>query len=178
MKCQWMRRGTTLSVTSSGNRSTTSFRISMGPEEVIELRRVQFNLYCVDVTPTLDVFKRWMAALSSADLGDEATVADTSSPQGFYDRNDLFVFTQETQTIITDANGLTPGHHDEMEFDPPVVLPRSPSLVLLNQLGTDAVLINAVVYYTKRKASRDEIVQLMKRYKSIKPATVPRVIDE
>jgi len=175
----WMRKGLVVAASAANERSTTSFKVSLGPQEVMELRRVTFSLYSSDPSPTV-AFHRTMAALSSADLEVETNLsiaAAIGTPRAVFARPDLFLFSQASMRVL-DATGVVKGFYETVYLDPPIVLPRTPSLVFYNQNSADAQVVDCVIYYTKRIANRDEIIKLMKQYKSIKPASVPRVIDE
>jgi len=166
--------------TSNGNdRSTLPFQITLGHNEVIQLRRVVF--YIENRENTIDVsVARILAAISSSDLDVESSVEDLTFVQRFMDRNDLIVthsfhFSKET-TIHDLAADMTVWDFEEGML----LLPRSPSAILMTEIntGNDNYSLGCTIYYQKLKVSAHEMLMLMKKYKSFKAQTIPRVIDE
>lgn len=166
-----------LQTSGASDRSDVPFRLTLGHMEVIQIRRVEFSVRNTgQYTGGSHVYG---LALSSADLEPVSDAVFNISFDAFCNRHDIIVCEYLSRSVITRV-----GFVDEPTlsriFDPgEMVLPRSPSGILYAAtLPADDPLEAVIqIYYQKMRVSQADILNLMKIHKSIKPATVPRVID-
>jgi len=167
-------------VDAADRRSDIPFRITMSQDTVLVLRRVNFVAQPVQGELISADTYSIAAAISSADLTPALNVAETRAHIVYMNRND-FVVAHMWKPVVQTSTGVFGSHFVEYLFEPDqIVLPRSPTLVvaILTSGLSDDWDIECNIYYEKKKVSSNEMLKLMTRYKSVKPASIPRVIDE
>ncbi len=160
-------------------RTDVPFRLTMSQDTVLVLRRVTFTIQNLDFVPGVDNYAV-ACAISSADLIPQTDVADASAHPVFMNRNDFVVAIMFRPSVIT-AIGVMQTETRTIEYEhDQIILPRSPSLVfmVLTSANTDDWEVECTIEYEKTKVNKNDLTKLMMRYKSIKPASIPRVIDE
>ncbi len=174
------RKSVEINTSDADDRSTVPLRLSMGRTQILEVRRVVFDFFSGQNPPTVGLH-RIHCGLSSADIEPESDAADTSTAQQFFDRNDIVVAQSHVMQMPTTPSTSPVGqHHYVHDFRPgELMLPRSPSFVLFaqNAGSDDSWFVHAHLYFVKRSILLTNLLKLIKLYKSIKAATVPRVID-
>ncbi len=167
-------------IASNDLRSQVPFRLSLASNEVIQIRRVVFFKANQDEYAGIGKF-HYMVGLSSADLAIVTDTADTDTAVDFSNRHDIVLSHHFEGYALTPAALVEFENPVMYDFEPgQILLPRSPTLVMVNQVdpSDDDTEVLCTIYYNKLVMSQNDILILMKIYKSIKAATIPRVIDE
>ena len=163
--------------TNAQARTDVPFRLTLGHDEAVQIRRVNFSVRNTDeYNAGSHVYGM---ALSSADLEPVQDVAFTDTFAQFFNRHDVQVSEYIARLVITRV-GFVDEFTRSRDFAPgELVLPRSPSGILYAATKPAADDLEAIItiYYQRLKVNQANMLTLMKIYKSIKPASIPRVID-
>ncbi len=150
------------------------FRVGMAADEILELWGLLFTF---DVPATDTAFNVRFALLQK----DETEQTGITVPAIVIRAGDHDILLRGNMRFTTEAG---PDRDDsgfrQVWFPKPILVPRSPSLEVYSSLNAN-INCYADLYYVKKKASVQTIMQLMKKWKGRKQDVVsnaPRVIDE
>ncbi len=157
----------------AGQSRLRRFHIGLGRNESISIHRMYIYLQHMNVLTTMN----W-ALLQK----DERSNLTQTNPLFRNDDNDILargIFTTTTTTTTAEPQRQIV-MRQEVVFDPPIIIPRSPSLEVHSSASV-AVSIGADLQYIKRKETDKFISVLLMRYLGRKQdvvSNVPRVTDE
>ena len=173
-----------LNAFSSNTLITKSAKIAVGYNQVIKINRLEYTIANNSNPPTDNQVLRMAFGLAHSDLPEvQAAHGLGSNLEDFPDkRNDIV----DWHNYIFQIDGAAVTPHDTfkryvVDFKEPLVLPRSPSLIIIvqNNGGADQMWVTCGIHYEKEQVSSKVISQLLKLYQqSTARAQRPaRVID-
>ncbi|MEE8209020.1 MAG: hypothetical protein V3T88_08745, partial [Nitrosomonadaceae bacterium] len=164
----------------SGNNIVRPFKIGLSPLEVLFIHklRVMMQANAADATQNTS----WMLIQKDERTSDDVLLRSgnpfTATGEQDYD-HDLLVAGIFQNIVLTGASNSSYGAPQSDTFDPPIIIPRSPTFVLRS--GNVPVTVIASLYYTKKKVSKQDVIGLLKKWVGRKQdvvSNVPPTIDE
>ena len=161
------------SITASQSR-IVRFNVGMGPKESLILRKLVVYVSPSDIIQTTN----W-ALLQKDEAQDDIAVTNP-----FFRNGDKDILARGIFNFNTATTNATPqrqiNRRVDLDFDPPFILPRSPSFEIHVSAST-FIVISASIYYTKRKESDSFMNKLLMKWIGRKQNVVSNIaptIDE
>lgn len=159
------------------NRATrVRYNIGVGWNEVIEIHGIRIR---ADIVQDQNIELQWK--LIAKDESVAFTSASVTAPNADDNDNDMLIRGWFQNYLDASSRKEDNPHRETVWFPIPFVIPRSPSLELVDTAGSINLKVASEVYYTKKIVSRLELAKVVKRFygrKQIPVHNVPPTIDE